>query len=1081
LPLYAHKLSMCGVARDKACDSDIVPPLEAAMPPSITVGSEPPKPAAEPGEQQPPQQPPANKEITTIDLSADEGNDDLQKAIALSLQDQQESPGLQGISAEEQEVSRALEASLKESQPQATIETLNPRERMRDRGSHIGMKNIGNSCWFNVVIQPLFHIPQFRDLILKFHQSINGEECMSVEENQKISKHLVPSLRRLFALMLGSEKKYIDPAECVTYCQGQQEMRKNAQQDVCEFTHKLLERLEEEYQQLSRVQGMEKESSGFHVSKDADFDNPIMRLFYGQYKKEVCEEDGGPKQETFGQYPLQVMQYEDIHESILSSMSSGMPTHNSRSESVEPIHQENWFKMLPPVLIFSLSRYEYSLKKQRAEKVHNKFEFPEFLYMDRYMEINKKVIKEKHIKVAKLKCELNTLMNTLDRYLKYGNGEAKYPISDILKYTLDFAQKGLIVKQEGENNSIASPSRMEIDVGDVPENQENQENDIEMSEASEIKKDEVEMKIEINSNERNDGNSHTEEKVEEEVSSNSDHSRPQNMEEESQQMPSPTKKMRILPPAPQVITRSELTVLESCLSRWQCDVDAQVAELKQGIEELNYQLSRMYEDDLLKRIPYRLHAVVVHEGQASGGHYWVYIFDHLRKTWMKFNDIQVTEAKWEELLQDSIGGQNNASAYCLLYIDENRYSLLFPQPPESTDNILSNLGVDLQEYVKNDNLIFRREIEAWDNKQREANVAKQKQIPIGTWDNSMSQVPATAPNSPDIICVEPESHFFYEIQTLLMTTVKNYITEKDKDKELKYEGKILDSILEVEFQRIRTFAESKSKEPHTSPGIFDFGVYLLCNEVPMEPLVNIYGYEVVWQVCQNATQNTPLVDKLSKEVAQRRAEQKDKFARTNVREEYEDWLKSYRSFLECAWILVYCRQQFEKNNLYRALSLILKACSIHHSLANSHPQGPRKTLDGNVLWKFRRTCLLHLNEKLYNNFKTGDGQETVAELNSLIVPAMAQISTSPIKEDDDALAKVRNKWCQLLEEDLDSQAKHTIREQILKIILIDMNDVNKSINLPINIPRHHNVLALYKQYKDMCHVIIGPPRQTSDL
>ncbi|CAL4115811.1 unnamed protein product [Meganyctiphanes norvegica] len=1068
---------MCGVARDKACDSDIVPPLEAAMPPSITVGSEPPKPATEPGEQQPPQQPPASKEITTIDLSADEGNDDLQKAIALSLQDQQETPGLQGISAEEQEVSRALEASLKESQPQATIETLNPRERMREHGSHIGMKNIGNSCWFNVVIQPLFHIPQFRDLILKFNQSVNGEECMSVEENQKISKHLVPSLRRLFALMLGSEKKYIDPVECVTYCQGQQEMRKNAQQDVCEFTHKLLERLEEEYQHLSRMQGVEKESTGLHVSKDADFDNPIMQLFYGQYKKEVCEEDGGPKQETFGQYPLQVMQYEDIHESILASMSSGMPTQNSRSENVEPVQQENWFKMLPPVLIFSLSRYEYSLKKQRAEKVHNKFDFPEFLYMDRYMEINKKIIKEKHIKVAKLKSELNTLMNTLDRYLKYGNGEAKYPISDILKYTLDFAQKGLVVKQESETNSIASPSRMEIDVGDVPENQEN---DIEMSEASEIKKDEIEMKIEAISNEKSEEISHLEAKEGEEISSNSDHSRPQNMEEESQQMPSPTKKMRILPPAPQVITRSELTVLESCLSRWQRDVDAQVAELKQGIEELNYQLRCIYENDLLKRIPYRLHAVVVHEGQASGGHYWVYIFDHIRKTWMKFNDIQVTESKWEELLQDSIGGQNNASAYCLLYIDESRYSMLFPQPPESTDTILSNLGVDLQEYVKNDNMAFRREIEAWDNKQREANAAKQQQTPIGTWDNSMSQVPATAPNSPDIICVEPESHFFYEIQTLLVSTVKNYIIEKDKDKDFKCEGKILDSLLESEFHRIRSLAESKSKEPPNSPGIFDFGVYLLCNDVPMDPLVNIYGFEVVWQVCQNATQNTPLVDKLSKEVSQRLAEQKEKYARTNVREEYNNWLKSYRSFLECAWILVYCRQQFEKSNLYKALPLILKACSIHQSLANSQPQGPRKTLDGNVLWKFRRQCLLHLNEKLYNSFKTGDGQDTVSELNSLIVPAMAQISTSRIKEDEDAIAKVRNKWCQLLEEEISSPAKSKMSEQILKIILIELNDI-KCVNLPTNVPRHHNVLPLYKQYVDICRVILGPPRQTSDL
>ena len=49
----------------------------------------------------------------------------------------------------------------------------------------------------------------------------------------------------------------------------------------------------------------------------------------------------------------------------------------------------------------------------------------------------------------------------------------------------------------------------------------------------------------------------------------------------------------------------------------------------------------MYEDDLLKRIPYRLHAVIVHEGQTSGGHYWVYIFDHITKTWVQFNDIHV--------------------------------------------------------------------------------------------------------------------------------------------------------------------------------------------------------------------------------------------------------------------------------------------------------------------------------------------------------------------------------------------------------------------------------------------------------
>lgn len=69
-------------------------------------------------------------------------------------------------------------------------------------------------------------------------------------------------------------------------------------------------------------------------------------------------------------------------------------------------------------------------------------------------------------------------------------------------------------------------------------------------------------------------------------------------------------------------------------------------------------------------MPYRLHAVLVHEGQASAGHYWAYIYDHANQRWMKYNDISITESSWEELERDSFGGMTNASAYCLMYIDD---------------------------------------------------------------------------------------------------------------------------------------------------------------------------------------------------------------------------------------------------------------------------------------------------------------------------------------------------------------------------------------------------------------------------
>lgn len=78
----------------------------------------------------------------------------------------------------------------------------------------------------------------------------------------------------------------------------------------------------------------------------------------------------------------------------------------------------------------------------------------------------------------------------------------------------------------------------------------------------------------------------------------------------------------------------------------------------------------------VSQVPYRLHAVLVHEGQANAGHYWAYIYDPRQHCWMKYNDITVTKSSWEELVRDSFGGYRNASAYCLMYIDDKKPFLI---------------------------------------------------------------------------------------------------------------------------------------------------------------------------------------------------------------------------------------------------------------------------------------------------------------------------------------------------------------------------------------------------------------------
>ena len=48
-------------------------------------------------------------------------------------------------------------------------------------------------------------------------------------------------------------------------------------------------------------------------------------------------------------------------------------------------------------------------------------------------------------------------------------------------------------------------------------------------------------------------------------------------------------------------------------------------EVQEKLSATTASLRSVYSDPLMSRTPYRLHAVLVHQGEASGGHYWAYI------------------------------------------------------------------------------------------------------------------------------------------------------------------------------------------------------------------------------------------------------------------------------------------------------------------------------------------------------------------------------------------------------------------------------------------------------------------------
>ncbi|NXO09454.1 UBP25 hydrolase, partial [Oriolus oriolus] len=644
-------------------------------------------------------------DTNVIDLTGDD-KDDLQRAIALSLEESNRAFRETGITDEEQAISRVLEASiaenkasLKRTHPEVWSDSPNPYDRKRQDNCPVGLKNVGNTCWFSAVIQSLFNLLEFRRLVLNFNPPANAQD---LPRNQKEHRNLpfMRELRYLFALLVGSKRKYVDPSRAVEILKDAFKSNDSQQQDVSEFTHKLLDWLEDAFQIKA-----EEERDGEKPK------NPMVELFYGRFLAVgVLEGKKFENTEMFGQYPLQVNGFKDLHECLEAAMIEG-EIESLHSENSAKSGQEHWFTELPPVLTFELSRFEFNQALGRPEKIHNKLEFPPILYLDRYMHKNREITRIKRDEIKRLKEYLTVLQQRLERYLSYGSGPKRFPLVDVLQYALEFASSKPVCTSPVDDLGASAPASGTLPPQIPPST------------------------------------------IEQQGPSSSDV--PSTSPVQRSVIHKPFTQSRIPPdlpmhPAPRHITEEELSVLEGCLHRWRTEVENDTRDLQESISRIHRTIELMYSDKTMVQVPYRLHAVLVHEGQANAGHYWAYIYDHHQNRWMKYNDISVTKSTWEELERDSFGGYRNASAYCLMYINDKEQYLIQEEFNKETGQILvgmDTLPSDLRDYVKEDNKRFEKELEEWDAEL--AQKAHQEKL--------LSQIPrAPAPSPAPVQAGEPE-------------------------------------------------------------------------------------------------------------------------------------------------------------------------------------------------------------------------------------------------------------------------------------------------------------------------------------
>lgn len=92
-------------------------------------------------------------------------------ALEASNAQQQIPTNVTGVSNEDALINQAIMQSL---QPTSNPfnpnlqEPVNPEQRKREEGIPCGLKNIGNTCYFNSILQVYYNIPDFVQAILQF-------------------------------------------------------------------------------------------------------------------------------------------------------------------------------------------------------------------------------------------------------------------------------------------------------------------------------------------------------------------------------------------------------------------------------------------------------------------------------------------------------------------------------------------------------------------------------------------------------------------------------------------------------------------------------------------------------------------------------------------------------------------------------------------------------------------------------------------------------------------------------------------------------------------------------------------------
>jgi len=220
---------------------------------------------------------------------------------------------------------------------------------------YVGLMNLSATCYMNSVLQMLFHLPLFRQLIYSLDVS------KSVSDPRR---DVILNLQLLFSEMQRSKTPVNTKSLTVSF--GWDDQTISQQHDTTEFWLVLIDKLKEKlkgdevsYNQISELFTIKQEKIAFSLSSNI---NSIL---------------GSPDLLTF--LPVHIQGFKSVNDAINSMLQPFLMdgSININGESYDDVMLQMTFSHLPTILMIQLMRFEFD--GSHRIKLNHKVEFPKML------------------------------------------------------------------------------------------------------------------------------------------------------------------------------------------------------------------------------------------------------------------------------------------------------------------------------------------------------------------------------------------------------------------------------------------------------------------------------------------------------------------------------------------------------------------------------------------------------------------------------------------------------------------------------------------------------------------------------